>query len=46
MTNQFPAYNTLSMYTHILISITITYSIVISVMFFRTVNASETFVTN
>jgi hypothetical protein len=29
---------------HILISITITYSIVISVMFFRTVNASGNFV--
>jgi hypothetical protein len=40
MIKHFPVSNILSVYTHILTSITITYSIVISVMCFRTVNAS------
>jgi hypothetical protein len=40
MTKHFPVYKVLSVSIHTLISITITYSTIISVMCFKTVNAS------
>jgi hypothetical protein len=44
MIKHFPVNNIYYVSIHILTSITITYSIVISVIYFKTVNASGTFV--